>query len=81
VLAYYLGPKNEKQEGTMERPSRSAILDALTGDSYDGCDGDWRASVLANASRDDLQFIARELGRGGELYEETASRLRLEGKI
>lgn len=42
----------------MLNSSRRDIFDALTCDSsMDGCDGDWRARTLANATAGDRQFV------------------------
>ncbi len=46
----------------MDKSSRKDVLDALTCDSSaDGCDGDWRKSILDHADPKDITFIWEEL--------------------
>ena len=51
--------------------SRRDIFDALTCDSsMDGCDGDWRARVLANATAEDRRFIESEISKSPSFLNE-----------
>jgi len=50
----------------VEKPNLGEVFDALTSDSsLDGCDGDWRASVLDNANKGDIQKVSDEFRRDG----------------
>ena len=66
----------------MANSSRKDIIDAMTRDSSaEGCDGDWRAGILANAKSSDLQWVRGEFSRGDETESEMMTRLYWEGKI
>lgn len=57
------------------KPSVKSIFDALTSDSsLDGCDPDWRASILDNASPKNIEKVRKAL-LNGETEAETAKRL------
>lgn len=62
--------------------SKKDILDALACDSSaDGCDPDWRASVLANADPADLHTVNDWLKEKNVLPKEIETRVRRDGKI
>lgn len=55
----------------MPNSSRRDIFDALTSDSsMDGCDGDWRARVLGNATAGDRQFVEGEISKSQSFPDE-----------
>jgi hypothetical protein len=49
----------------MEESSVKQIFDAQTGSSIDGCDPDWCAEVMYNASSRDVQRVSEALSSSG----------------
>lgn len=56
------------------RPTLSAIFDALTGSSADGCDPDWCRAVLDRADPKNVAMVRAALS-SGLTEEETARQL------
>jgi hypothetical protein len=63
--------------------SRKEIFDAMTSESsMEGCDPDWRASVLFNSSQKDRDFVSKAIsGSSSSLDSEIETNLTRDGKI